>query len=67
MTDQTPKNEVQQLHSLEPFPEPNTYPKGWDIDAILTPQKGKKPPAEPMPDWYEHFDEPNTTPPGWDF
>jgi len=67
MTDQNPNTDEANLHSMEPFPEPNTYPKGWDLDSILNPRPAKKRESEPLPDWYEHFQEPNTYPPCWDF
>jgi hypothetical protein len=52
---------------MDPFPEPNTYPRGWNMDSILNPTQNKKPEAEPLPEWYEKFHEPRTLPPGWDF
>jgi hypothetical protein len=56
-----------QLTAMDPFPEPNTYPRGWNMDSILNPAPNKKRIAEPLPEWYEKFHEPRTCPPGWDF
>ena len=53
------------LHSLEPFPQVNTYPKGWLLDAIPSPAPKRE--SEPLPDWHEPFPEPNTYPRGWSF
>ena len=52
--------------NFEPFPEPNTYPSGWDMESILNPSPPRKPAPQPMPDWYEKFEEPHTFPPGWE-
>ncbi|MCC7129438.1 MAG: hypothetical protein IT297_03475 [Anaerolineae bacterium] len=53
------------LHSLEPFPQVNTYPKGWLVDSIPTPGAARTRVSEPLPAWFEPFSEPNTYPKGW--
>ncbi len=39
------------LSARDPFPEPNTYPRGWIMDAILNPAPNKKHSSEPLPEW----------------
>jgi hypothetical protein len=68
MTDHDTDSDEGRVHSMEPFPEPNTYPIGWNMDSILAPKPAsKEKDSEPLPDWYEYFHEPNTYPPCWDY
>ncbi|MBK9925368.1 MAG: hypothetical protein IPP66_08750 [Anaerolineales bacterium] len=36
MTIQNEDRDVTQSHNLDPFPEPRTIPKGWDMSALLS-------------------------------
>ena len=47
----------------DPFPEPNTYPRGWLMDTILNPAPNKKHESEPLPKWDEKFNEPSACSP----
>ncbi len=65
--DEQTQSEAKEFSVMDPFPEPNTYPSGWNMDSILHPAPNPQPEPEPLPDWYEEFDEPRTCPPGWNF
>ncbi len=48
---------------FDPFPEPRTFPGGWDFGCLTAPRQ--KPPAS-QPAWYTPFPTPRTLPEGWD-
>jgi len=39
MTTHYEERDVFQMHCFDPFPEPRTFPTGWDMDAILSAPK----------------------------
>jgi len=39
MTTHYEERDVFQSHCFDPFPEPRTFPTGWDVDAILSAPK----------------------------
>ena len=36
MTTQTEDRDVTQSHNLDPFPQPQTIPAGWDLSTLLS-------------------------------
>jgi hypothetical protein len=47
---------------FDPFPEPRTFPGGWDLTGLASP------PSRPAvaPAWHTPFPMPRTIPEGWD-
>jgi len=37
MTTQNEDRDVTQSHNLDPFPQPQTIPAGWDLSTLLSP------------------------------
>ncbi len=50
-------------HAFESFPEPRTFPKHWDSEAVMRPAQPAFPVQEPP---MATFPQPNTIPAGWD-
>ncbi len=51
---------------FDPFPEPRTFPGGWDMQALIA--KPQPPASHPAshPAWHTPFPKPRTIPEGWD-
>ncbi len=47
---------------FDPFPEPHTFPGGWDLSCLAA--KPKRPASHPA--WHTPFPQPRTIPEGWD-
>ncbi len=56
-------NPTPREHAFESFPEPRTFPKHWDSEAVMRSGMSVAPAQEtPM----ATFPQPNTIPAGWD-
>jgi hypothetical protein len=64
-TTPTPQDIDLRLSEIDPFPQPSTFPEGWNMESILNPNPVKARASQPLPLWHESFHEPRTYPSGW--